>query len=368
MKPSQLSTYIVEMALKNPFRTSFGVTYKRKILLVRIIDENGVSGWGECVAEEGPWYSGETIDSCKHVIHNYLWPLIKNKELEHPSDFPVLSKKIRENNMAKSALEDALWDLYARLNEKSLAEIIGGEKESIPSGISIGIQDDINELLKKIEKGLERGYKRIKLKIAPGWDVEVLKKVRDQYPEIPLMVDANAAYRLKDKEILLQLDRFDLMMIEQPLMYYDIVDHAKLQKELSTPICLDESIKNVDIARAAIEIDACKIINVKPARVGGITETLKIHKLAKAIDIPLWCGGMLETGIGRAKNVAIASLETFVLPNDISESDRYYQNKIIEPIFVLEDGVIKVPRDNPGIGVTVKEEIISALSTEIINL
>ncbi|MHA1222351.1 MAG: o-succinylbenzoate synthase [Candidatus Heimdallarchaeaceae archaeon] len=358
MKVEKAAIYKIEMELRHPFRTSFGETTIRNILLVSLQSEGKV-GWGECVAEEGPWYSSETITSCIHLIKSFIIPWIKEKEIDNPSEFLTIVKKIRGGQMAKACVEDALWDLYGKIEEKPLKHLIQGEKDKIPSGISLGIQKTIDVLLDKISKALEKNYKRIKIKIEPGWDVEIIKKIRDQYPDLPLMVDANSAYRLKDKDVFLALDRYDLMMIEQPLQYYDIIDHSKLQKELSTPICLDESIKSVDDARVAIELDACKIINVKPARVGGISETLKIHQLSKSTGTPLWCGGMLETGIGRAKNVAVASLSSFILPNDISESSRYYKNYIIDPIFTLnKDGTLTVPTNKPGLGVDILEQEI----------
>ncbi len=368
MKIEKANLFLVKMALKHPFRTSFGVTKEREILLIRLESE-GKSGWGECVAEHGPWYSGETIASCKYIISEYITPWIKKEELEHPTDYQLLVSQIKGNQMAKACVEDAVWDLYGRLNDLSLKNLIGGSKESIPSGISLGIQKNIDILLEKIKTAVEQNYQRIKIKIEPGWDVEIIKQIRDVFPDILLMVDANSAYRFKDKDIFLELDKYDLMMIEQPLQYYDILDHAKLQKEISTPICLDESIKSVDDARVAIEADACKIVNVKPARVGGITETLKIHELAKTLKTPLWCGGMLETGVGRAKNVAVASLSTFSLPNDISESARYYTDYIVDPIFKLNsDGTIDVPGDSPGIGVKINVEKIEELASEKISL
>ncbi len=357
MKIEKATLFLVEMELRHPFRTSFGVSKKRDALLVSLESE-GQTGWGECVTDHGPWYSGETINTSKHIVVDYIIPWIKETTLEHPKDFPDLVKKIKGNQMAKSFVEDALWDLYGKINEKPLKSLIEGEKNEIPAGISLGIQDTPDILLEKIEAAIEKKYKRVKIKIEPGWDVEIIKKIRDSYPDLQLMVDANSAYRLKDKEIFLSLDRYNLMMIEQPLQYYDIIDHSKLQKEISTPICLDESIKCVDDARVAIEIDATRIVNVKPARVGGIAETLKIHELAKEVKIPLWCGGMLETGIGRAKNVAVSSLSTFTLPNDISESERYYTNYIIDPIFELNNnGTLTVP-EKPGIGVDVNTEVI----------
>jgi O-succinylbenzoate synthase len=358
MKIDSVNLFLTKMRLRNPFRTSFGVEQDATILLVNLKAGDRV-GWGECVAREGPWYSGETINTSEYLIKNFIGPWLKETDLKHPSEYSDLTKSIRGNQMTKACVEDALWDLYGKIKNQSVHELIGGGKKKIPSGISLGIQEDTTTLVKKIEEALERKYQRIKLKIEPGMDNNVLKQVRDHFPEINLMVDANSAYRIKDKDIFVKMDRFDLMMIEQPLQYYDIIDHAKLQKEISTPICLDESIKCVDDARVAIEIDATRIINVKPARVGGITETLKIHELALETKIPLWCGGMLETGIGRAKNVAVSCLDSFTLPNDISESARYYSDYIIEPIFVLNsDGTLSLPEKGPGLGVEIKEDVI----------
>ena len=358
MKIESVTLYLLGMELRNPFRTSFGETKIRDILLVKI-ESNGKEGWGECVAEKGPWYSGETIFSCEYVIKEFIIPLLKTTELEHPKEFRELVKHIKGNHMAKACVEDAIWVLYGQLKGDSLQKLIGGTKKTIPSGISLGIQKNAKTLLAKIEKAIEKNYQRIKIKIEPGWDVDIVKSIRDTFPDIPLMVDANSAYRLKEKDIFLALDRYNLMMIEQPLQYYDIIDHSKLQKELSTPICLDESIKSVDDARVAVEIDACKIINVKPARVGGLADTILIHELADVLDFPLWCGGMLETGIGRAKNLAVASLSTFSLPNDISESERYYTNYLIKPIFELNnDGTITVPASKAGLGIEINSEAI----------
>ena len=356
------------MRLLNPFRTSFGVEQDASILLIRLTSGEEV-GWGECVAREGPWYSGETINSSIHLISNFIGPWLKKSDLNHPSEFPNLVKAIRGNQMTKAFVEDALWDLYGKTTNKRIHELIGGEKSSIPSGISLGIQDDTSTLIKKIENALGKNYQRIKLKIEPGMDNNVLAQVRDHFPETKIMVDANSAYTIKDIDTFVKMDRYDLMMIEQPLQYYDIIDHAKLQKEISTPICLDESIKSVDDARVAIEIDATRIINVKPARVGGITETLKIHNLALDTKIPLWCGGMLETGIGRAKNVAVASLSSFTLPSDISESARYYTEYIIDPIFELNlDGTLSIPQEGPGLGVNIKEDVIKEKSTKTMEI
>lgn len=351
--------YLLRMNLQHPFRTSFGETKDRDMLFV-CLEAGGIKGWGECVSETGPWYSGETTNSCIHIISEYLVPWIKNKEILHPKEFKEMCISIKGNQMAKACVEDAIWDLFGRIEGKSLQSLIGGTKEKIASGISLGIQQNKDILLQKIQTAVEKKYQRVKIKIEPGWDVGIIKEIRDHFPDLPLMVDANSAYRLKDKDIFVNLDRYDLLMIEQPLQYYDIIDHASLQKEISTPICLDESIKSVDDARVAIEIDATRIINVKPARIGGISETLLIHNLAKEVKIPLWCGGMLETGIGRAKNVSVASLSTFTLANDISESARYYSDYVIEPIFELNaDGTLTVPTKSAGIGVEVLEDQIN---------
>ncbi|MHA1304254.1 MAG: o-succinylbenzoate synthase [Candidatus Heimdallarchaeaceae archaeon] len=357
MKIEEIKLIDIKMRLRRPFRTSFGVQQDRDVLLVQLRAE-GKEGWGECVADKGPWYSYETINSCSYIIQNYIGPWLKETEITHPSDFPNIVKRIRGNQMAKACVEDALWDLYGQIEGQSLSALLGGTKKEIPSGISLGIENELSILIKKIEDALSKNYKRIKIKIEPGWDVEAVKEIRDHYPEIKLMVDANAAYTLKDVEVFKKLDKYDLMMIEQPLHYKDIFNHSKLQKEIATPICLDESIKSVNDAKAAIEIDATRIINVKPARVGGITETLKIHELSKENDIPLWVGGMLETGIGRAKNVAVASLPHFTLPNDISESERYFQEFIISPPFVLnKNGTLDVPKEN-GLGIKILNDII----------
>lgn len=364
MKIDYATFYTVKMALKNPFRTSFGIVQEREILLI-CLQSGDFKGWGECITEKGPWYSSETTDSCVHIITKFIMPLLKGSNIEHPTDYPPLVKRIRGNQMAKACIEDALWDLYGKIEEKCLKTLIGGEKQQIEAGISLGIQKEFSILLSKIKDALKQGYQRIKIKIEPGWDVDIVKQIRDNYPEIKLMVDANSAYKLKDKEIFLALDRFDLMMIEQPLQYYDIIDHATLQKEIKTPICLDESIKSVDDARTAVEIGATRIINVKPSRVSGITETLKIHELAKLVNLPLWCGGMLETGIGRAKNIAVASLSSFKLPNDLSESSRYYTEYIIkQPFKMNKEGFIQVPDVFPGLGVLVDEEKIKQLSNK----
>lgn len=348
---------IINMKLVSPFETSFGRETERKAIIVKMASE-GLEGYGECVAMDGPWYSYETVETAWIILQKFMIPMILGKEISLPSELLKLLGKIRGHNMARAALEEAFWDLYAKFLGKPLSKLLGGVKDKIESGVSIGIQENVQQLLRVIDNYLSEGYKRIKLKIKPSWDIKILREVRKHYPDIPLMVDANAAYTINDTPHLKKLDDFNLLMIEQPLSYDDLVDHANLQNTLKTPICLDESIKTLSDARAAIKLGSCKIINIKVGRVGGLLNAKKIHDLCQANDIPVWCGGMLETGIGRAINVAIASLPNFKLPNDISASKRYYEEDIIEPPFELnEDGTINVPK-GPGIGVEVVEERI----------
>lgn len=336
------------MRLNDPFTTSFGTFQDKEFFVIEAIDENGTHGFGESVAFSSPWYTEETVKTNEHVMEDFLIPLLFRAPITHPDEVSVRFSPIRRNNMAKAGLEGAIWDLYAKRNQQSLANALGGEKTEIDVGVSIGLQPTTKQLLKVIESKLQEGYKRIKLKIKPGSDVEMLKEVRREFPEIPLMADANSAYTLKDIEHLKKLDELNLLMIEQPLAHDDIVDHAKLQAELTTPICLDESIHSFEDARKAIELGGCKIINIKIGRVGGLTESLKIHDYCKQHEIPVWCGGMLEAGIGRAHNIALTSLSQFTLPGDTAGSSHYWQQDIIEPEVIVENGIIKVPN---GLGI-----------------
>ena len=336
------------MRLNDPFTTSFGTFQDKEFFVIEAIDENGTHGFGESVAFSSPWYTEETVKTNEHVMEDFLIPLLFRAPITHPDEVSVRFSPIRRNNMAKAGLEGAIWDLYAKRNQQSLANALGGEKTEIDVGVSIGLQPTTKQLLKVIESKLQEGYKRIKLKIKPGSDVEMLKEVRREFPEIPLMADANSAYTLKDIEHLKKLDELNLLMIEQPLAHDDIVDHAKLQAELTTPICLDESIHSFEDARKAIELGGCKIINIKIGRVGGLTESLKIHDYCKQHEIPVWCGGMLEAGIGRAHNIALTSLSQFTLPGDTAGSSHYWQQDIIEPEVMVENGIIKVPN---GLGI-----------------
>ncbi|HDR7800187.1 TPA: o-succinylbenzoate synthase [Bacillus tropicus] len=347
----------IKMRLKAPFTTSFGTFQDKEFLLLEAKDENGISGWGESVAFHSPWYNEETLKTNWHMLEDFIIPSILNKKIEHPQEVFERLSYIRKNNMAKSTIEGAMWDLYAKQKGIPLAVALGGEKKAIEVGISIGIQEKVDDLLQLVDEYVNEGYKRMKIKIKPGWDVEVIREVRKQFPHVPLMADANSAYRLKDIERLKELDEFDLMMIEQPLAPDDIVDHAQLQREILTPICLDESIHSYEDARKAIELGSCKIINIKIGRVGGLTESKQIHDLCQEQGIPVWCGGMLESGIGRAHNIALTTLSNFILPGDTAASSRYWERDIIEPEVVVKDGMITVP-ERPGLGYEPSREMI----------
>lgn len=340
------------MRMKTPFRTSFGTTQDRQIGIVRV-DGNGAVGMGEIVAAEEPLYNEETIDTAFHVIERHLARRVLGIEFAHPSDLVDTWRSVRRNHMAKAGLETAAWDLWSTLEGVPLWEALGGTKARVPTGVSIGIQSDVPALLQHIEGFLEQGYRRIKIKIEPGWDVDIVKQVRGAFGDIPLTVDGNSAYTLADADHLRELDGFDLMMIEQPLAEDDIIEHARLQARLDTPICLDESILSEEHTRRAIEAGACRIINIKIGRVGGLTESLSIHELCVEHDIPVWCGGMLESGVGRLHNIAIATLPGFTLPGDTSASDRYWEEDVIEPpVTISHDGLVSA-HDAPGIAARV---------------
>ena len=352
MKIKEIKLHQLLMTMKNPFTTSFGTQQKRFITIVEAIDEDGVSGFGECVSGEDPLYSEEFMDATLIALKKYFGPLVINKEISHPDEVWEIYKPFKRNNMAKASIEGAVWDLYAKKKGITLAEAMGGTKKEVDVGVSLGLEDTNELLLERIGEKVEEGYKRIKVKIKPGRDIEMIRSIREVYPDIPLMADANSAYTLDDIDTLKALDEFNLMMIEQPLMAGDVIDHAKLQKQIKTPVCLDESIDSYESAAAAIELGSCEIINVKVGRVGGITQSIKIHDLAKKHNIPLWCGGMLEAGVGRLHNVAITTLSNFVLPGDTASSSRYWFEDIITPEVVAENGVVKVS-DKPGIGAEV---------------
>ncbi len=349
----------MKLPLVHFFETSFGRIDDKHFILVRL-DGEGATGYGECVAEQDPYYSSETNDTAWHIITDFIAPRLLGTDYAHPRDlFPAL-KAIRGHNMAKAAVEMAAWDLFAKQRGEPLSGVLGGTRQRIASGVSIGIQPSLDQLAEKVERELAAGYRRIKIKIKPGWDLAPVETLRARFGAIPLMVDANAAYSLADADHLAALDRFELMMIEQPLDYDDIADHAVLQRRLKTPICLDESIKTVGIAREAIAAGACRIINIKPGRVGGFGESIRLHDLCASQGIPVWHGGMLESGIGRAANVHLSTLPNFSLPGDIAASKRYFDPDLIEPpIEVAADGTIGVPTA-PGIGVTIRADRVEA--------
>ncbi|MCM3321184.1 o-succinylbenzoate synthase [Cytobacillus kochii] len=349
MKLKEVKLRHLKMTMKAPFATSFGSFQDKEFILLEATDELGNTGWGESVAFEVPWYNEETFKTNWHMLEDFLIPALLNKEMTHPAEVNEIFSSIRKNNMAKSTIEGAVWDLYAKRNQITLAKALGGEKKKIEVGISIGIQKSVEDLLQLIEGYVNEGYKRMKVKIKPGWDIDVMRQVREKFPDILLMADANSAYRLSDIQHLKQLDEFNLMMIEQPLASDDIVDHAKLQAEMETPICLDESIHSLEDTRKAVELGSCKIINIKIGRVGGLTEAKKIHDYCQEQGIAVWCGGMLESGVGRAHNVALTTLANFIMPGDTAGSSRYWEKDIITPEVVVEDGYITVP-ENAGIG------------------
>jgi O-succinylbenzoate synthase len=325
-------------------------------------------GWGECVAEANPYYSGETTETVWHIIAGFIAPLVIGRRFDHPREIYPALKRIRGHNMAKAGVEMAIWDLHAKSAGQPLSKVLGGTRDRIASGVSIGIQDSLDQLMEKIEQELAAGYQRIKIKIKPGWDIAAVERVRARFGNIPLQVDANAAYTLDDAALLARLDPYDLLLIEQPLDYDDVMDHAALQARITTPVCLDESIHTVRIARDAIEAKACRIINIKPGRVGGHQASIELHDLCAANGIPVWHGGMLESGIGRAHNIHLASLPNFTLPGDIAASKRYYQPDLIDPaIDIASDGTIEVP-SGPGIGVNVVRERIEKATLRHLSL
>lgn len=352
---STVRLHHIQMRLTSPFTTSYGSLRDRDVIIVEITDTEGITGWGECSAFASPWYTEETVKTAWHMLEDFLIPALLQRNIDHPNQLTALFAKVRRNNMAKAALDEAVWDLFAKQMEKPLADVIGGKKTTVEVGAAIGIQDNEQQLLSTIEKYLSSGYKRIKVKIKRGTEDAILAPIRTHFPDLPLMADANSAYTLADIERLKSLDQYNLLMIEQPFAADDILDHAKLQKEIKTPLCLDESITSVNDAKQAIEQNSCQIINIKIARVGGITEAIRIHDLCMQHGIPVWCGGMLDSGIGRSHNIALSTMANFSLPGDISASSRYWEQDIITPEVTVHNGVINVPA-KPGIGYDVDRE------------
>jgi O-succinylbenzoate synthase len=348
MKIERIELRLVRLPLVRTFRTSSSAKDHLDHILVRV-SADGLHGWGECASPSDPYYCPETTEICWHILKDFLGPLVLGREWSTPDELVALYRLVKGNNFARAGLEMACWDLLARREARPLAALLGGTRTEILSGVSLGIEDDPSALFDQIDRYLAEGYRRVKLKIAPGRDVEVVRRVRERYPDLPLQVDANSAYTLDDLPTLRQLDAFDLLLIEQPLAHDDIIDHARLQAGLSTPVCLDESIHSADDARKAIELGACRVINIKVSRVGGLREAKRVHDVCQAAGVPVWCGGMHEFGVGRAANVAIASLPGFTLPGDVSGSDKYYREDLVEPPVSARGGAVTVPA-GPGIG------------------
>jgi len=351
----------VKLELVNPFETSMGVEIHEEHIIVRV-DSEGVSGWGECVVEPLPTYSPETISTAWHILTDAIIPGVVGKRFQTLEDAITSWSWVRGHRMAKAGLEAALFDVQAKQKHVSLSNLLGGTRDAVDVGVSIGIQPNTQKMLSEVSAYLEQGYARIKIKITPGKDLKFIESIRNVYPKIPLQVDANSAYTLQDLDIFKEMEKYKLLLIEQPLGYEDIYEHSLLQRKLDTPICLDESIHSLGDAQAALAMKSCRIINIKPGRVGGYSESIKIHDLCAAHNIPVWHGGMLESGIGRAGNLALASLPNFKLPGDISASKRYFKQDIVAPEFVVTpDGKMKVP-NQPGIGVDVLEDRLNAVT------
>jgi O-succinylbenzoate synthase len=362
MKIEKIVLRQIRMPLVHFFETSFGRTYERQIVLVEVLSE-GLSGWGEITCGEKPFYNEEWTDSAWLIVRDYVAPRLLGTALDGPESVAGLTAHIRGHRMARGGVETAVWDLAARRDGVPLWKRIGGgARREIPCGVSIGIQDSVEQLFDKIQTELDAGYQRIKIKIKPGWDVDVVRRVRERFPSIKLMADANSAYTLADADHLRKLDDFHLMMIEQPLAHDDIIDHAALQAKLATPICLDECIRSARHAEQAVRLRAGGIINIKLGRVGGFREAKLVHDVAQAAGIPVWCGGMLEAGIGRAHNIALSTLPNFVLPGDVSASRRYWAREIISPqVEVTPRGLIEV-RDEPGFGYSIDFEFLDSIT------
>jgi len=361
MKIESIVLREIHMQLKSPFETSFGTVQDRRILLAEVIAD-GVSGWGEVTAGETPAYNSETTDTAWHVISDFMAPRLVGKTLARASDFPALMTQIRGHEMAKSGLENALWDVEAQRKGVPLYKLLGGTLEEIACGVSLGIRENPQSLVKRVEQELRSGYQRIKLKIKPGKDVEYVAAVRKEFPSIRLSVDANSAYSLEDTAHLKKLDQFNLLMMEQPLSWDDIHGHSKLQAQIQTAICLDECIHNTRHALTAIELKACRIINIKLGRVSGHAEARTMQEACRQQNIPVWCGGMLESGVGRTHNIAMSTLPGFSLPGDVSASRRYWNEDIIEPeVEVTPHGTIRVPQ-TPGLGYQVRRDLVEKLT------
>lgn len=366
LRIDKVNLHIIEVSLKAPFTTSFGTIQSKTVGIVEVVDQSGLSGWGETVTFDVPEYNEETTVTAIHMLEKFLIPAILKKAIAHPDEVFDMFHFVRRNNIAKAAIETAIWDVFAKKNEKPLHQVLGGLKKEIEVGKSIGIQPTPAHLVDKVEQYVNEGFKKIKVKIAPGADLEYIRAVREKLPDVPLMADANSAYTLKDIEQLKKLDEYNLIMIEQPLAHDDIIDHAKLQRQLQTPICLDESIYSFETAKHAIELGSGRIVNIKIGRVGGLHEAKRIHDLCQSHNIAVWCGGMLETGIGRAHNIHLTSLPGFTIPGDTAPSDHYWDEDIICPEVTMDHGIMEVPT-GAGIGFEVdrnkiKKRLVNLMS------
>jgi O-succinylbenzoate synthase len=367
MKIERIELRRIELPYVAPFETSGWREHANHSIIVRLFAE-GTSGWGEAPVGVGPWYNEETQSSAWAIMREILAPMLLDADLKRPEDVMAVFARVRGNRMACSGFEFAAWDLFGQLENRSLGVMLGGTRQRVDVGVSVGVQPSIDALLRVVGGYVDAGYRRVKLKIKPGWDLEPTRAVRDTWPDLRLQVDANSIYTMEQAEQLARLDGFDLLLIEQPLAHDDIVDHAKLQRRLRTPICLDESIVSPDHARWALELGACGVINIKPSRVGGLTPSKQIHDMCAEAGIPVWCGGMLETGIGRAANVALASLPNFTLPGDISASDRYFARDVVRNPFALNaDSTLTVPT-TPGSGALVDEEFLASVTLDQVAL
>jgi o-succinylbenzoate synthase len=367
MEVEKYTLTIFSKRLKIPFSTHLETVHDRAAILVEIEDKQGLKGYGEVVAFSSPWYTEETVETCLHMLKDFFLPFLAKQKITHPSEItPLLDRHFRRNQMAKAAIETAYWDLYAKSKELSLATLLGGTKKEIPAGVVVGT-NSVGEAIRQIELYLKDGYQRVKVKIHPENDVQIISRIRSEFPNLAIMADANSAYTIDHLDQLKALDEFGLLMIEQPLAHDDIIDHALLQKELKTPICLDESIVTFDDARKAIQLGSCRVINIKIGRVGGLSTAIKIHDYTTEHGIDVWCGGMLEYGVSRAHNIALASLPGFIIPGDISASSRYWEEDIVDPEVVVRNGFITVP-EGPGIGfsINVKSLAKSTIYQEVI--
>ncbi len=363
MRLDRIELRRVSLPYRTPFETSGWIERGLDAVIVRV-DADGATGWGEAPVGRDPFYSEENADTCWIIQQKYLVPLLLDSDLGSPHDTPAVYARVRGNRIAKAGVEFAVWDLFGHTTGQSLQTMLGGTRDEVPVGVSVGIQPDIDALLATVSGYLDDGYRRVKLKIKPGWDIEPVRAVRETWPDLLMQVDANSIYHLRDAAHLARLDAFDLLLIEQPLGHDDLFDHARLKPHLQTPLCLDESIVSAEHARWAIEIGACDIINIKPSRVGGFVAAVQIHDLAQAAGLPLWHGGMLETGIGRAANVSLASLPGFTLPGDISENARYYARDIVTNPFTLNPNSTLTVPTTPGSGAEIDEAYLDEVTVE----